>query len=71
MTTGGDGYAPSFFPKRKEVRITLPTTTTAFFNYLKETASFESNPERMKKIFIDGNACRTLEEISNLTSKQQ
>ena len=71
MTTGGDGYAPSFFPKRKEVRITLPTTTTAFFNYLKEIASFESNPERMKKIFIDGNACRTLEEISNLTSKQQ
>ncbi len=36
MTTGGDGYAPSFFPKASEIKPEgLPTTTDAFINYLK------------------------------------
>ena len=65
MVTGGDGYTPSFFPKSREVNISLPTTTSAFFNYLKANASFESNPDKMKKVIIDGNAYRTLEDIKN------
>lgn len=65
MITGGDGYSPTFFPNRREINITLPTTTVAFFNYLKSIGAFESNPDRMKKIFIDGKPYRMLEKFIN------
>lgn len=34
MTTGGDGYLPSQFPKSQEDRVVLPTSTDAFLDYL-------------------------------------
>lgn len=37
MTTGGDGYSPSFFPEAQEVTTeNMPTTTDSFIQYLKE-----------------------------------
>lgn len=36
MTTGGDGYSPSFFPASQEVKVEgMPATTDAFISYLK------------------------------------
>lgn len=36
ITNGGDGYSPSFFPTKQEVKVpNLPLTTDAFVNYLK------------------------------------
>ncbi len=44
MTTGGDGYSPSFFPKTQEVSDKgLPTTTDAFINYLKTLDELPTN----------------------------
>ncbi len=37
MTTGGDGYSPSFFPTKQLVKVTdMPATTDAFINYLRQ-----------------------------------
>ncbi|MGM9693633.1 MAG: 5'-nucleotidase C-terminal domain-containing protein, partial [Alloprevotella sp.] len=37
MTTGGDGYSPSFFPEAQEVTTDgMPTTTDSFIRFLKE-----------------------------------
>ena len=36
ITTGGDGYSPSFFPEGQEVKVKdLPATTDAFIDYLR------------------------------------
>ena len=36
ITTGGDGYSPSFFPAKQEVKQEgMPSTTDAFVQYLK------------------------------------
>lgn len=36
ITTGGDGYSPSFFPIKQEVKVEgLPSTTDAFVQYLQ------------------------------------
>ena len=63
MVTGGDGYLPEFFPAQQEIHTQLPNTTTAFFNYLKAKGSFDSHPENMKKLIINGDA---YSELSNL-----
>lgn len=63
MTTGGDGYLPEFFPAQQELKVELPTSTSAFFNYLKAQTSFTSNPDAMKKVIIDGNTFSSLGEI--------
>ena len=63
MITGGDGYLPEFFPAQQELKVELPTTTSAFFNYLKAKDSFMSNPDAMKKVIIDDKSFRTLNEI--------
>ena len=40
ITNGGDGYAPSFFPTKQEIKVAnLPLTTDAFINYLKQQPS--------------------------------
>lgn len=40
ITTGGDGYAPSFFPTEQEIKdVILPATTDAFINYLRQKDS--------------------------------
>ncbi len=65
MVTGGDGYLPEFFPAQQEIHTQLPTTTTAFFNYLKAKGSFASHPEKMKKLIINGNTYSELELLAN------
>lgn len=64
MTTGGDGYLPEFFPAHQEVKVELPTSTSAFFNYLKARGSFSSNPNAMRKLIINGKPFATLGEIN-------
>lgn len=40
ITTGGDGYSPSFFPEAQEVEVSgIPVTTDAFINYLRSCPS--------------------------------
>lgn len=39
ITTGGDGYSPDFFPASQEVNTTMPATTDAFINYLRQQKS--------------------------------
>lgn len=39
ITTGGDGYSPSFFPTGEELKTELPATTDAFINYLRQQKS--------------------------------
>lgn len=39
ITTGGDGYLPSQFPKTQEEAIVLPTSTDAFLDYLQSLSS--------------------------------
>ena len=64
MVTGGDGYLPEFFPAQLELRVELPTSTSAFFNYLKTRGSFSSNPNAMRKLIINGKPFATLGEIN-------
>ena len=64
MTTGGDGYLPEFFPAQQELKVELPTSTSAFFNYLKNRGSFSSNPNAMRKLIINGKPFATLGEIN-------
>lgn len=39
MTNGGDGYSPKFFPQTKLIEVELPSTTSAFINFLSKQES--------------------------------
>ena len=62
MSTGGDGYLPELFPENQEINVQLPTSTSAFFTYLKAQGSLKSNPEFMKKLIISGASYNALQD---------